>query len=190
MRSLCKKIQEKAVVLGDDLLKVDTFLNQQVDTALMEEMGKAFADHFRHENITKVVTIESSGIPPAYAAAVRLHVPMVFIKKNTPTTMVDPLHVQVYSFTKKKHYILCLERGLIKPGDRILFIDDFLANGEAFKAAESLIEKEGASIAGVGICIEKSFQAGRQYIKDKGYSFLPLASIKSLKNGQVLWEDD
>lgn len=190
MRSLCKKIQQKSVVLGDDLLKVDTFLNQQVDTALMEEMGKAFADHFRRENITKVVTIESSGIPPAYAAAIRLHVPMVFIKKNTPSTMLDPLHVQVYSFTKKKHYILCLERGLIRPGDRVLFIDDFLANGEAFKAAESLIAQEHASIAGVGICIEKAFQSGRQYIKDKNYKYLPLASIRSLKDGQVLWQDD
>ena len=187
MNPLKKKIEQCGVLLGGDVLKVDSFLNHQLDIPLIETIGECLANHFKNAGITKVVTIETGGIAPAYAAARRLGVPVIFLKKSEPRTMRQPLCVQVFSFTKQKSYNVCMESGLIEPDERVLFIDDFLANGEAFKGAESLIHQAGAHIAGVGICIEKRFQAGHQYVVGRGYDFCAVASIAAIENGTIHW---
>ena len=190
MLALRQAIEEKGRVLSDSILKVDTFLNHQIDPVLMQQIGQAFARRFKEEGITKILTIETSGIPPAYATAVELNVPLIFAKKTQPGTMRDPLSTEVYSFTKQKPYTICLERGLLEPGDRVLFIDDFLANGEALKGAIRLTEGCGAQVVGVGIVIAKAFQKGPDWIRAQGLPYCPLASIRTFKDGRVIFEED
>lgn len=187
MNNLKKNIEEKGIFLDSDILKVDSFLNHQIDIDLVEEMGECFYEHFKNVPITKVVTLESSGIAPAYATARRLHVPMLFIKKSEPNTMQAPLSSSVYSFTKQRSYTICMEQDYLNENDRVLFIDDFLANGEAFKGVEQLIGQSGAKIVGVGICIEKRFQKGHSYICGQGYDLLALASIDHIENKKIIW---
>lgn len=187
MKALKNAIETRGHFINDEVLKVDSFLNHQIDCELVDEMGKEFYEHFKDKGITKVITIESSGIAPAYAAAIRLGVPMVFIKKAQPSTMQDPLSAQVFSFTKNKTYTICLESEYLDENDKVLFIDDFLANGEAFKGAEVLMTQKNVTITGVGIVIEKSFQKGHQYIVNKGYDLCALASIADVKDKKITW---
>ena len=174
MELLKKAILEKGKIIDGNILKVDAIINHQVYPELMEAMGNNIYEHFKNQNITKVVTVESSGIAP-----------LVFMKKTKPSTMMDPLTSEVVSFTKNKKYTLCMEREYISKDDRVLLVDDFLASGEAFKGVETIIEQTGATLVGVGILIEKSFQQGHQYIVDKGYDLYSLADIKSLENGEI-----
>ena len=139
MKALKNAIETRGHYINDEVLKVDAFLNHQIDCSLVDEMGNEFYEHFKNKGITKVVTIESSGIAPAYATAIRLNVPLIFIKKTQPSTMIDPAFAEVFSFTKNKTYPICIEKEYLKKGDKVLFIDDFLANGEAFKGTENLI---------------------------------------------------
>lgn len=185
MEKLKQAILEKGIFIGNDIVKIDSFLNHQIDPELVEDIGSCFADYFKKHNITKVVTIESSGIAPAFICALRLHVPMVFIKKTNPSTMLNPLTASVHSFTKNKTYTICMDKDYISEHDRILFIDDFLANGEAFRGFEEIVAQANATIVGVGIVVEKSFQKGHDYIVNKGYDMCCLASIASLHAGKV-----
>ena len=169
MKALKNAIETRGHFINDEVLKVDAFLNHQIDCSLVDEMGNEFYEHFKNKGITKVVTIESSGIAPAYATAIRLNVPLIFIKKTQPSTMIDPAFAEVFSFTKNKTYPICIEKEYLKKGDKVLFIDDFLANGEAFKGTENLIAQAQAEIVGVGMVIEKAFQKGHAYITEKGY---------------------
>lgn len=189
MDNLKKAIETKGLIISDEILKVDSFLNHQIDTKLVAEMADEFYQHFKDKNITKVITIESSGIAPSFITAYKLDVPMIFIKKAKPSTMQNPVSYEVFSFTKNKHYTICMEKDYISKDDNILFIDDFLANGEAFKAAEHLIQECEAKIAGVGIVIEKAFQKGHQYITEAGYDLCALASIASIKDKQITWAE-
>lgn len=185
MELLEKAILEKGKILKGNILKVDTIINHQIDPILMDEMGKEFYEYFKKYNITKVLTVESSGIAPALMTAIRFNVPLVFLKKTTPSTMLNPVTSEVFSFTKNKTYTLCMEKDFVNENDNILFIDDFLANGEAFKGVENIIAQTDAKIAGVGIIIEKSFQKGHDYILNKGYDLYSLANIKSFKDGKI-----
>lgn len=190
MEALKREIIEKGKILRDDLLKVDSFLNHNIDVNLMEEIGKEFARHFKDAGITKVVTIETGGIAPAFTTAKELGVPMFFCKKTEPSTMIDPVSVDVFSYTKQKYYTICAEHGCFTEDDRILFIDDFLANGEAFKGIEALCSLTGSTVAGVGVCIEKAYQKGHEYIVSNGYDLYPLASIAEVKDGKIYWADE
>lgn len=185
MKSLKEAIEQKGTIINDEIVKVDTFLNHQVDPILVDEMGAVFAAYFKHKNITKVVTVESSGIAPALMCALRLQVPMIFVKKANPSTMVNALSTTVHSFTKNKTYTMCLEDGYLTKEDNVLFIDDFLANAEAFKGVEELLSKTQSTLVGVGIVIEKAFQKGHQYILDRGYDLCTLASIESISEGKI-----
>lgn len=185
MQSLKEAIEQKGTIINDEIVKVDSFLNHQVDPVLVDEMGASFYAHFKHKQITKVVTVESSGIAPALMCALRLQVPMIFIKKANPSTMVNALSTTVHSFTKNKTYTMCLEEGYLTKEDNVLFIDDFLANAEAFKGVEELLSKTQSTLVGVGIVIEKAFQKGHQYILDQGYDLYALASIKSISGGKI-----
>ena len=182
MDLLKEKIKNDGIVINENVLKVDNFLNHQVDTKLMDLIGKEFADYFKSKNITKVVTIESSGIAPAYAAALKLDVPLIIFKKqssailDTETTIQTPVH----SFTKNTDYILMASKKYLSENDNILIVDDFLANGQAAMGAYRILKEAGSSVAGIGIVIEKSFQDGRKKLEDLGLDVYSLARVSKI----------
>lgn len=187
MNFLQERIEKDGRVLSERVLKVDHFLNHIVDPALTDQIGKAFSNYFKDEKPTKVLTIESGGIAPAFMTALYLNVPLVYAKKALPSTMDHPISTEVYSFTKQKTYTICMEQEAIAPGDRVLFIDDFLADGQAFKGVEDLIAQTDSVLCGCGFCIEKSFQKGRSYLLEKGYPFYSLAPIQKMVDGKIYW---
>ena len=190
MKLLEDMILEKGKFINENVLKVNSFINHQVDSKLMKEIGLEFANHFKNRDITKVFTIECSGIAPAVMASFELDVPMVILKKETSSTLNNAVHqTEFKSFTKDKIYNLTIAKEYIDSNDKILIIDDFLANGEAAKASIKLIESAGATVVGIWIVIEKSFQNGRKYLDDLGYDVYSLARIKSLKDGKIEFVD-
>ena len=190
MKLLEQRILEQGKALGSDVLLVDAFLNHQVDCALMYEIGGEFKRLFEKDGITRVVTIEASGIAPAAMTALQMGLPLVFMKKQASLIMKDGvLQTEVFSFTKQKSYQLSLKKEFIKEGDRVLFIDDFLANGEAARGAIRLIEQAGAQVAGIGAVICKRFQGGYQLLADASYHIEALASITEMGDGFIKFED-
>jgi len=186
MRQLEEKIQRDGRALNADVLLVDSFLNNQVDTALMAEVGKALAAAADGLGVTRVMTIESSGIAPAAMTAMALNVPLVILKKATSRILQDDiLQTEVFSFTKNAAYQLTLKKRFVQPGDRVLLVDDFLARGEAAQGASRLIERAGASVAAIGIVIEKSFQPGRALLTGKGYRVISLARVSRMGEGFI-----
>lgn len=185
MDLLKQAILDQGIIINENILKVDAILNHQIDPLLMDAIAQSFYEYFKEKGITRVITIESSGIAPALLCALKLNVPLTFLKKDVPSTMRQPLTATVTSFTKNKTYTLCADASYIHKTDRVLFIDDFLANGEAFKGAEDLIIQVGATIIGIGIVIDKAFQSGKAYIKEKGYDYHCLASIASMKKNAI-----
>lgn len=188
MKLLEQAIMERGRVIGSDILLVDTFLNHQVDVFLMQEIGKEFAAHFKKNQIDRVATIESSGIAPAAFAALFLEVPLVIMKKQASRILTgDLLAATVRSFTKGTQYELTVKRDFLPKGERVLFVDDFLASGEAAIGAKKLIDSAGAVLAGVGIVIEKSFQSGPERLREEGIELYSLARIASMQEGQILF---
>lgn len=181
MKELEEKILKEGHALSENILKVDSFINHQVDPVLMQQIGDAFAGHFGNKGITKVVTIESSGIAPALMTAISLNVPMIILKKQPSKVLNDNLFQTVItSFTKGTSYELTLSQQFINENDHVLIVDDFLANGEAATGAIRLLRKAHATIAGVGILIEKSFQPGRGKLMEQGIDVYSLARISKL----------
>jgi xanthine phosphoribosyltransferase len=190
MELLKKKIAAEGIVLSDQVLKVDSFLNHQIDPQLMQEIGKTFAARFRESGVTKIVTIESSGIAPAVFTALELGISMIFARKRKSLTLQDDLYTEkVYSFTKKEESEISISRKLLTPSDRVLLIDDFLANGEAAHALARIVEQAGATVVGIGIVIEKAFQNGGSKLQEKGYEVESLARVASLQGGSVVFTD-
>ncbi|TBU96969.1 xanthine phosphoribosyltransferase [Phytopseudomonas dryadis] len=186
MESLKQKICSEGVVLSDQVLKVDAFLNHQIDPLLMQQIGHEFAQRFKGQGITKIVTIEASGIAPAVMAGLELCVPVIFARKYQSLTLKDDLYIaKVYSFTKQTESTLAISAKHLDASDHVLLVDDFLANGHAAKALIELIGQAGASIAGIGVVIEKSFQNGRAELDEQGYRVESLARIRSLADGRV-----
>ena len=191
MQALKDKILEEGVVLGHDILKVDSFLNQQIDVELISKMGKEFAQHFKDKKIDKVLTVESSGIAPALATASELGVKCVFgRKKQSLTTSEDVYHSSVFSFTKQVMNELIVNKEFINEGENILMIDDFLANGQAAKGMVAIIRQAGANPVGCGIVIEKSFSNGRKLIEDMEVEVYSLARIAKLEEGNIVFLED
>jgi xanthine phosphoribosyltransferase len=181
-----EKIKKDGRVLNDNVLKVDSFLNHQIDPQLMNDIGKEFAQRFAAEGITKIVTIESSGIAPAVMAGLYMNVPVIFARKRKSVTLTDDLlTASVHSFTKNETNELVIARKFINENDKVLIIDDFLANGQAALALVEMVQQAKASVAGIGIVIEKSFQPGAAKLKDQGLRVESLARIASLSNGEV-----
>lgn len=181
MKELEEKILKEGHALSENILKVDSFINHQVDPVLMTQIGEAFAKRFGERGITKVTTIESSGIAPALMTAIALDVPMIIMKKQPSKILNDNLlQTVVTSFTKGTSYELTLSHQFIDETDNVLIIDDFLANGEAASGAIRLLEEAGASVAGVGILIEKSFQPGRDKLIEQGVDVYSLARVAKL----------
>ena len=186
MKLLEERILKDGDILGDNILKVDSFLTHQVDFTLMKAIGQVFADKYADKGITKVVTIEASGIVPAVYAAEALNVPMIFAKKHKNITMTEGiLTAEVYSFTKQVTSTVSINGRFLSDSDKVLIIDDFLANGQAAKGLIDIINQAGAQVLGVGIVIEKSFQNGRQLLEAQGVEVTSLARIKNFENGTL-----
>ncbi len=185
MRLLQERIRRDGKALNSEVLLVDCFLNHQVDPQLMAEIGKEFARLTRDLGITRVVTIESSGIAPAQMTALEMGVPMVIMKKSNSRILEGALQTEVFSFTKNKRYQLTVKPEFINKGDKVLLVDDFMANGEAALGGIRLIEEAGAEVAAVGIVIEKSFQPGRGLLEEKGYRVFSLARVEAMAEGQI-----
>lgn len=186
MEMLCDKIKEEGTVLSDTVLKVDTFLNHQVDPELMQQIGKEFAARFQEANITKILTIESSGIAPAIMAGLYLGVPVVFARKRKSLTLTEHLFTAtVRSFTKGETNDISVSKDFVSSEDTLLIIDDFLAEGQALLGLLDIAAQGGAEVAGAGIVIEKGFQQGGRIIRERGVRVESLARIASLENGTV-----
>lgn len=191
MKILEDMILERGIAVNEDILKVDSFVNHQVDPELMKNIGDEFAEHFKGQGITKVATIESSGIAPALMTALALNVPMLILKKQPSKILNQDLYQTVVtSYTKGTSYELTLSKNFISENDHVLIIDDFLANGEAATGAIRLIRKAHATIAGVGILIEKSFQPGYEKLTEQGIDVYSLERIAKLGEGVIEFVKD
>lgn len=186
MKLLHEKINNQGQVRDGDILKVDSFLNHQLDVAFLNEVGKEFKQRFNNEKITKIVTIEASGIAIACIAAQYFDVPVVFAKKTDSRNLdADTYSSNVHSYTKDLDYAVKISKRYLNDDDHVLIIDDFLANGQAALGLVDLAKQAGASVSGVGIVIEKGFQPGGQLLRDHGIHLESLAVIKSLKNNEI-----
>ena len=186
MELLKQKILDCGRALDEHVLLVDSFLNHQVDVKLMQEVGREFARRFADAGITRIVTIESSGIAPAAMAALEMDLPLVILKKSKSSILKEGiLQTEVFSFTKNAPYMLTLKPQFVNPGDRVLLIDDFLANGEAALGASSLLERAGAQVAGIGIVIAKTFQPGLKKLQEAGYRVEILAPVKRMAENLI-----
>ena len=187
MKELEQKILKEGKLLGNDVLKVGSFLNQQVDTDLLVKMAKEVKRLFPEE-ITKVLTIEASGLPFACMVAVELGVPFVFAKKTKTSNLSgDIVTSVVHSFTHNENNVINVLKEYIKETDKILIVDDFLANGEALKGLIDIVEKCNATVVGCCVQIEKEYQNGGNTLRNKGYKVIALASIKEMTSNIILF---
>ena len=181
MNFLEERILKDGIVKPGNVLKVDSFLNHQMDVELIDEMGKEFYRRFQGKKITKVLTIEASGIAIAYAAARCFGVPMVFAKKAKSINIDGDMYTaEVESFTHKNKNQVIVSKRFLSKDDHVLIIDDFLANGCALQGLISITEASGATVAGIGIAIEKGFQYGGRSIRNLGYQLESLAIVESM----------
>lgn len=186
MKLLEDKIRESGIVLDGGILKVDSFLNHQIDPLLMQAIGNEFARLFEGEGVTKILTMEASGIAPAAFAGLALNVPVVFGRKNKSLTLRDNMFTtSVYSYTKQVSNEISVSKDFLSSRDKVLIIDDFLANGQAVTGLLSICRQANTQVLGVGIVIEKSFQKGRVWLEESGVRIESLARIASLENNEV-----
>lgn len=188
MKLLEERIRKDGTVKAGNVLKVDSFLNHQMDIDLFNEMGKEWAHLFADRNITKILTVEASGIGIACVAAQHFHVPVVFAKKSQSVNIDGEVYsTKIESFTHKRVYDVIVSKKFLHPEDHILIIDDFLANGCALEGLIDIVNKAGASVEGVGIAVEKGFQKGGDLIRSKGIRVESLAIVESMddKTGEI-----
>lgn len=185
MKVLKERILKDGRCFEGGILKVDNFINHQMDPILMKSMAVEFVRRFASSKIDKILTVEASGIAPAIMVGYLLELPVVFAKKKMPSTMENMLITEVFSFTKNKSYKVCVSKDYLCPGDRVLFIDDFLANGNAAKGMIDLVQQAGAELVGMGFLIEKDFQDGGSFLRNKGIHVESLAIIESLDNCEI-----
>ena len=189
MELLKQRILSEGRALSEHVLLVDSFLNHQVDVKLMKAVGEEFARRFADAGVTRVVTIESSGIAPAAMTALAMDVPMVIMKKSVSSILKDGIiQREVFSFTKNAPYLLTLKTQFVHPGDRVLLIDDFMANGEAAFGGIALLEQSGAEVVGVGTVIAKAFQPGMRKLREAGYRVEALAPVRRMGEGFIEFE--
>ena len=192
MNFLEKRVLRDGVVKAGNVLKVDSFLNHQMDIALMEEIGREFKRRFCHKNITKVLTIEASGIGIAAFVAREFGVPLVFAKKSKSINIEGEMYVaEVESFTHKNKNQVIVSRQFLSPEDRVLIIDDFLANGCALQGLISITESAGATVEGLGIAVEKGFQMGGRALRNLGYHLESLAIVDAMdpETGEITFRE-
>nr|WP_321373268.1 xanthine phosphoribosyltransferase [uncultured Bacteroides sp.] len=185
MDILKKRILQDGKCYEGGILKVDSFINHQMDPMLMHKIAQEFVTRFKNEHINKVVTIEASGIAPAIMVGYLMQLPVVFVKKKQPKTMENMLTTTVHSFTKDRDYTVCISNNFLTPEDHVLFIDDFLAYGNAALGMIDLINKSGATLSGMGFIIEKAFQDGGKILREKDVHVESLAIIDDLSNCEI-----
>ena len=192
MKLLEDRIRKDGVVKEGNVLKVDRFLNHQMDIELFQEIGKEFKRRFANENVNKILTLEASGIGIACVAAESFHVPVVFAKKNQTKNIAGEVYrTQVESFTHGRIYDIIVSKEFLGKGDRVLLIDDFLANGKALEGLAQLVQDSGAELVGAGIVIEKGFQRGGDVIRAKGIHLESLAIVDGMndKTGEIIFRE-
>lgn len=180
MKLLEEEIRKRGKILPGNVLKVNSFLNHKIDPVLLDKMADEWYEKFKNDNITKVVTIESSGIAMAILVALKFKCELVFAKKGKSSTLGNVMTASIYSYTKEKEVLISIENGYIKEDDNVLIIDDFLANGSAALGLISIIKYAKANLKGIGIAIEKGFQDGGKKLRADGYRIESLAIIKSM----------
>ena len=185
MDKLKTRILQDGKCYEGGILKVDSFINHQMDPNLMMEVAKEFSQHFGDAHINKIVTIEASGIAPAILVGYIMQLPVVFIKKKEPKTMENMLTSVVHSFTKDRSYTVCISADYLTLNDHVLFIDDFLANGNASMGVIDLCKQAGAHLEGMGFIIEKAFQKGGELLRQHGIRYKALATVESLENCKI-----
>lgn len=191
MQLLKDRIRKEGKVLPGNIIKVDGFLNHRVDTRLMGEIADEFAKYFDVENITMVLTAEASGIALATICAERYNVPMVFAKKAKSDNIEGGLYQsEIFSYTYKKKVTQILSKEWLTAGDRVLIVDDFMANGEAVRGLMDLVSQAGAELVGIGVAIEKGFQGGGDRLRDMGVNYHALAVIESADENGIAFRDD
>lgn len=190
MKELQERIQREGQVLGDGILKVDGFVNHQVDAALMDLCGREFAERFANLGATKVLTAEISGIAPALTTAMHLGLPVVYARKTKPITMPDQVYLTLApSHTKGRMVELIVSPEYLANGEKVLIIDDFLASGATILGLIRLAEAAGAKVVGVGALIEKTFEGGRRALAPLGLPVESLASIVSMDGGKIVFSN-
>ena len=190
MKLLEERIQKDGIVKAGNVLKVDSFLNHQMDIALFNEMGKEFKRLFSDVEVNKIMTIEASGIGIACIAAQYFHVPVVFAKKAQSVNIDGEVYsTKIQSFTHKRVYDVIVSKNFLNENDRVLLIDDFLAKGSALLGLIELVRQSGATIVGAGICIEKGFDTGGKLVRGEGIHVESLAIIKEFKDGKIIFDD-
>lgn len=189
MKELRDAILEQGFGIGHDIVKVDMFLNHRLDIALLNHIGQAFHEAFADEQVDMILTIEASGIAAAITTAQAFgDLPVIFAKKSKTTSTMnnDVYEAKVYSFTHKTENYIRIAKSYLPSGVNVLIIDDFLANGEAAEGLAELVRQAGAHVAGIGVCIEKGFQAGGQKLRNEGYKVVSLATVTGIENGKLM----
>lgn len=185
-----KRILEEGIVLPGNVLKVDGFVNHRIDPQFFMQIAEEFKRRFEHLEIDKILTVEVSGIAIAFAVGLAMDKKVIFAKKNNSKTLGDDVYKSsVYSYTKGVTYDIMVSKNFLNKGDRVLVIDDFLANGKALEGVYDILEQAGAELLSTGILIEKGFQEGGKRLREKGYEIHSLATIKSLEGGKVEFEN-
>jgi xanthine phosphoribosyltransferase len=191
VKLLEERIKQDGQVLDGDVLKINSFLNHQVDPQLMIAIGQEFKRLYQDQGVDKILTCEASGIAPALMAAYQLQVPMIFARKKKPSTLNDAVYwADVFSYTKKVTNKICVEKKFLAANERLLIIDDFVAHGEAVKGMVNIAQQANCPIVGVGAVVAKTFQGGSDWIKEQGLRFDALASISSFKDHQVHFSEE
>ena len=193
MKALNEEIRTYGRGIGSDIVKVDMFLNHRIDTGLLFQMGEELADHFRKQRPTMILTVESSGIALAIAAAHALDdLPVVFAKKAPASNQAaeQMATALVHSYTHNNDNMIRVDKRYIPIGSRVLIIDDFLANGNAVRGLTKIVEELGAKVCGVGIGVEKGFQSGGKELRAAGIDLMSLAVVKEIRDGNIILEDD
>ncbi len=191
MYILKKMIIEQGIVVTSDILKVDSFLNHCINPVLMQEIGREFSQRFKNNKITKILTVETSGIAPAIFTGLELGVPVLFAKKSGALNLdLDLYETGIHSFTKQKDYIIRVSKKFLTSEDSVLIIDDFLANGQAVIGMTEIISMAGAVLVGVGIVIEKGFQDGGTLLRDMGINVESLVIIEKMSPGKITFKNE
>ena len=191
MESLKRKIETEGVGIGTEVVKVDMFLNHKIDVQLAVEMGQAFYEAFKDDQVDCILTVEASGIITGMTTAMAFgNIPVIFAKKGERRNIGNDVYTaEVYSFTHQKSNIIRVSRDYLKPGVRVLIIDDFLANGAAIKGLISIVNEAGATLVGAGVCIEKGWQPGGDHLRGRGIKLVSLAVCDRIENGKIICRD-
>lgn len=190
MKALKERILKDGKCYPGGILKVDKFINHQMDPNLMKQISIELIRRYASTEINKILTIEASGIAPAIMMGFLLDLPVVFAKKKKPSTMDNMLSTSVFSFTKQREYHVVISKDYLTPNDKVLFVDDFLAYGNAAKGIIDLCQQAGCELVGMGFIIEKAFQNGRKAIEDAGVRCESLAIVDSLDNCEIKLRED